>query len=614
MDDFTCSVLGESVFKPLFSSAWSKVCGFFKDSSAENDVDYRYAYEEYINNTIQKYSKVKTLIYRHTPKYLYSFYESCNLIYNDCEKHKVIDTSNINNVIKDSSKIIITGTGGIGKTTMLRHFFLNSIKETNFIPVFVELRNFNDMEDISLYQLIYQNLKENGFDLEEKYFQYSLTKGAYIFLLDGFDEINGSKKYKVQRCIKSFSDTYRDNKFIITSRPMDELISLSDFVELQSMRLTKEQALRLVSKIEFDEYIKEKFYVELERALYDKYTSFASNPLLLTIMLLTFEAHASIPTNLKDFYEQAFLTLFNMHDATKLAYVRDIKSKLGYDDFKTIFSYICFKSFFNSDYQFSYESLREYIKIANEKFKNIKFNINDYFEDLMLSVCMIIRDGNEYVFTHRTFQEYFAAVYTCKLTDDNQKKLLKFYCQTNSISRRNNEYMKILVNMQNEKFIGLILIPELKKIKRLYDEMGFSYDLLSQIYDGIYAVGIFNRRKNRKEYFLCLSPKNLYLNNIIEISRWVSKNIYISEKYNQDLIIKLIKYRHANMTKEEILNKFNYVAFGFDLIEEAGLNNEMLEEFRWFEKDLLNIFNLIEEYGVEISSHKKTLKSFVDTL
>lgn len=84
----------------------------------------------------------------------------------------------------------------------------------------------------------------------------------------------------------------------------------------------------MIKKIDFDETVKEVFCKELDARLYDSYRSFASNPLLLNIMLLTFQKHAVIPERLNDFYEEAFVTLFNAHDATKDAYVRDIRCGL----------------------------------------------------------------------------------------------------------------------------------------------------------------------------------------------------------------------------------------------------------------------------------------------
>lgn len=99
----------------------------------------------------------------------------------------------------------------------------------------------------------------------------------------------------------------------------------------------------------------------LENGMFEKYRSFASNPLLLSIMLMTFDERAEIPDKLNDFYEQAFSALFNVHDGSKDCFKRDIKSGLGADDFKTVFAYFCFKSYFKGDYQFTDSTLRHII-------------------------------------------------------------------------------------------------------------------------------------------------------------------------------------------------------------------------------------------------------------
>ena len=327
-----------TLIKDAISTGWDKVKKFFKDLDAQQAIQYNTAYTNYLANTYDKNGKIKTLIYRRVPKELYSFYECIGV---ECDG-KIIDTSSITRLIEESNKIIITGTGGIGKSILFRHLFLNTVDTTAYIPVLIELRKFNafDIKDISLYDAIYQSLCENGFRLEKEYFEASLKEGGYIILLDGFDEINRDKVSRVTSEVKSLSDKYNENKFLISSRPTDNFIGWNDFSEMTALPLTKEQALSLISKIEFDESVKTTFYNALKTSLFRRYESFASNPLLLTIMLLTFNNHASIPEKLNDFYEEAFSTLFNMHDATKDCYVRDIRSKLGCEDFKTIFAYI----------------------------------------------------------------------------------------------------------------------------------------------------------------------------------------------------------------------------------------------------------------------------------
>lgn len=169
--DVTTSLITEAI-----KSGWQRVKKFFKDLDAKDSIYYGNAYSDYLQNTYERNSKIKTLIYRRVPKDLYSFYECVGVQY----KNTIIDTSNVTNLLKISNKLIITGTGGIGKSILLKHLFLNTIENTEYIPVLIELRKFNNIEpkDISLYNAIYQNLSDNGFKLEDEYYSYSLSEGG----------------------------------------------------------------------------------------------------------------------------------------------------------------------------------------------------------------------------------------------------------------------------------------------------------------------------------------------------------------------------------------------------------------------------------------------------
>lgn len=115
---------------------------------------------------------------------------------------------------------------------------------------------------------------DNGFELSEEYFEYSLREGAYIIFFDGYDEVNRDKTEKITSEIKALSEKYGENKFFISSRPSEEFIGWNDFCEVETLKLNKQQALNLVKKLEFDEVVKDTFYKELDRTLYDKYESF----------------------------------------------------------------------------------------------------------------------------------------------------------------------------------------------------------------------------------------------------------------------------------------------------------------------------------------------------
>lgn len=588
-------------------NAWNKIKKFFKDLDAKDSIRYKTAYEKYLINTEQKVSKIKTIIYRRAPKDLYSFYECIGVLYNG----NTINTENINNLLEIGNKIIVTGTGGVGKSILFKHLFLNTVAETEYIPVLIELRSFNihDVKDISIYTAIYKCLVDNGFELSEEYFEYSLREGAYIIFFDGYDEVNRDKTEKITSEIKALSEKYGENKFFISSRPSEEFIGWNDFCEVETLKLNKQQALNLVKKLEFDEVVKDTFYKELDRTLYDKYESFASNPLLLNIMLLTFQKHASIPERLNDFYDEAFVTLFNVHDATKDSYVRDIRSGLGCEDFKLVFSYICFKSYFNGEFQFSESRIRFYIQQAKEKFDRFNFTVENFQEDLTQSVCMLVKEGGTYRFSHRSFQEYFAAWYTCKLVDDVQAKLLLNWIQE-SDSVFSDSYFTMLFDLQSEKVNKIILCPILKEVKKLYLNYGFSIDLLNIFFEGMK----FTKRLNGEEmrYSTSLTIKNQYLccglmlNNRLNMFTYSDNN----DKQEKQIFEKMEKY----MVNKNHKRNARSLIVTFDEVLEVLKPEELLKHLEWFQNQIEFAIQIVEKYDDRKISRKKKVSTILEEL
>lgn len=218
---------------------------------------------------------------------------------------------------------------------------------------------------------------------------------------------------------------FHKNCFLISSRPSDTYVGWDNFFEFNAKKLTKGQAISLVKKIGYDEDISSKFIEQLDLILYEKYNSFASIPLLLNIMLLTFENGLEIPDKVNDFYESAYNALFQKHDSLKGGYKRNLQTNLNSSEFKKHLSYISFKSFFESKIDLNHGELINYINLSKDKFPDIKvFDPENYIADLTDAVCMISKDGLKYKYSHRSFQEYFAALYVSQLDDKIQSKLL----------------------------------------------------------------------------------------------------------------------------------------------------------------------------------------------
>lgn len=575
-----------NIVEDSIKGAWDKIKKFFKDLDAKDAIRYQTAYEKYLINTEQKNSKIKTIIYRRVPKDLYSFYECIGVSCNG----KTISTENINNLFTLGNKLIVTGTGGVGKSILFKHLFLNTIAETGLIPVLLELRSFNicDIRDISMFEAIYKSLCDNGFELSEEYFEYSMQEGGYVIFLDGYDEVNRDKAEKVTGEIKALAEKYNRNKYLLSSRPSEEFIGWNDFCEVETLKLNKQQALDLIKKIDFDKSAKETFYNELNNSLYEKYKSFASNPLLLNIMLLTFQKHASIPDRLNDFYEEAFVTLFNVHDATKDSYVRDIRSGLGCEDFKLIFSYICFKSYFNGEFQFSEARLRSYIQSARQKFDRYTFGVEEFQEDLTQSVCMLVKEGMIYHFSHRSFQEYFAAWYTCKLVDDVQSKLLLNWIKE-SDSVFSDSYFQMLFDLQSEKVNKIIICPMLKEVKKLYIQYGYSLELLDTLFEGIR----FNKRGKDGIYNTSLIIKDKYLCYGLMLNNKLNKFPYGNSNNDEQVVYDKVKEYFSKGSRE---NDINHRQFSFNEILNILTKEELLKHLQWFQSQVEFAMQIVEKY------------------
>lgn len=53
----------------------NKIAEISKGEWEKFKVDFDLAFIEYINNAYEKYSKIKTILYRTEPKYIYDFFE-----------------------------------------------------------------------------------------------------------------------------------------------------------------------------------------------------------------------------------------------------------------------------------------------------------------------------------------------------------------------------------------------------------------------------------------------------------------------------------------------------------------------------------------------------------
>jgi putative protein kinase ArgK-like GTPase of G3E family len=174
------------------SKIWGKIGKYFQDKKERNKIDYGNAFEIYLSRAFNKYSRARTLLWRNESRYIEDFYQNMNLELS----HKIIRTNSIESLLKDIKEqkrdehfLIISGSGGVGKSTLLKHLFIDAIKTTNYIPIFIELRDISG-STYDLETFVYQCLYNLGCKIKSCNFFYALEGGCFIFLFDGFDEVS----------------------------------------------------------------------------------------------------------------------------------------------------------------------------------------------------------------------------------------------------------------------------------------------------------------------------------------------------------------------------------------------------------------------------------------
>jgi hypothetical protein len=436
--------------------------GIFKAGVDQLRLRLDRTYKEYISNLLKRHSKIKSFFIRAEPVNLYDFYIPLSI----STRQRIIKGTGINDIVNISHFSIITGSAGSGKSMLMRHLLINTIVNKDKAPIFIELRQFNQ-DGGDLRKMIFQVLTNNKFELDDDFIEKALKAGHFAIFLDGFDEINLTKRKAISREILSFTEKYGNNWFVISSRPDNLLEGWQGFVLFRVSPLSLDQAKELLKKLPFDEEIKEKFVLDLTEELFKKHKSFLSNPLLISIMLLTYSQGANIPTKLNVFYNQAYEALFERHDAYKGGFQRERRTVLDIQDFAKVFSAFCLQTYDKRKFEFSQVEALDYFDKAKE-ITLLDYISKDYLLDALQAVCLLVEDGLMIVFPHRSFQEYFTARFITEAKPNIQKLLVEKYSKNISA----DDIFDLLYEMKPDIVEQYCIIPEIDKWRKLINCKG----------------------------------------------------------------------------------------------------------------------------------------------
>ncbi len=420
-------------------------------------------YGEHLRQSFDRCSRVRTILNRDESVSLLSLY--VHLKFEDARK-RIIDDYNVIENFTGGSRIVVSGIGGGGKTMFMKYIWISLFEtDQSTIPLFVELRRFNDLTSEDFTAFLFRTIVDPKSKVQPKDFEKGLDEGAFSLIMDGFDEINEERRGLVELEILRIARTYPKVRIIVSGRPDDRFQGWQSFSTYRVQPLTKPQVVDLIGRLDYDIKIKKKFIQRIKKDLFTKHSSFLSSPLLATMMLLTFDQFADIPEKIYLFYDQAFDTLFAKHDATKEAYKRKTYSNLPIDVFKKLLAYFCLISYYENSIKFSEDEVRSYISKA-VRMLAMPIDANAFLQDLQESVCILQRDGLLWTFTHRSFQEYFAAYCLSNLVTKRMADIIPHV-----IGRVQDQVLSMCFDMNQENLETEYLGPVVRRLSSYFESI-----------------------------------------------------------------------------------------------------------------------------------------------
>ncbi len=446
----------------LVESFFSSVGTATKDQIAKYKVRFGHGFSRYLTETVARYSKFKTLINRHEAIDFDQNYVPVRIQFGK----DVFRGEDFFAQLASGKRFIVEGTAGLGKTLFVRHLLRHTtIYEKQYIPILFELRHLHLDNTQSLIANLVKQVSDYLPGFTEEHLRFGMASGKFIIYLDGIDEIALVDRTRYAAEILDLAYRYPETPVLLSTRPDDFYLPWEAFKVAKLLPMTREQTTLMLSKLNYDSDIKATFIKAITREFFEEHKEFLSIPLLATLMMLTFSEFASVPSKMHVFYEQAYQTLFHKHDFIKGAYSRTIESELDVEQFRQVLAAFCFISYLQERFSFLQFQVIEDIKAAFT-LAYIDADSDDFLKDLLVTVCLLQRDGTYTTFIHRSFQEYFAALFISKSPPSEVFDIVEALVARGRV----DNVLRMIFQLNEGVMIKEWVIPKLKTLEGLFDE------------------------------------------------------------------------------------------------------------------------------------------------
>jgi hypothetical protein len=402
---------------PLIESRLKK----FRLAHIEKKGEIEEAFAEYFRRMQTKYSSIVTIVFQNQKKKLSEIYIPLTLSLEgvgNSTSYLIDDYPG--DLLRSHPQVLITDAAGMGKSTLSRWILVNSILGQHAIPILVELRKLE--KDKSIVEHLVGELSSLSEFIDADLLIHCISKGNFLFIFDGYDEIPAERKQHVSESLSDFVARAPRNKFILTSRPDSSLASFATFSRFKIQPLVLEEAFELIRR--YDQYgpVSTELIEKITNPQMSSVHEFLKNPMLTSLLYRAFEYKQSVPYKKHVFYRQVFDALYDVHDLSKEgAFVRAKQSELDIENFHRVLRAFAFLTAVAGQVEFFRDEFVHFISRALSLCPGVSVVSSRLIDDLVMAVPLFVQDGPTYRWSHKSLQDYFAACFLW--SDSNERKL-----------------------------------------------------------------------------------------------------------------------------------------------------------------------------------------------
>lgn len=358
---------------------------------------------------------------------------------------------------------VIQGIVGQGKSILLRYIALGEARKSgaNRLPIFLELRTLTAA--LPLRQALYRQLASFDIIIDDDAFDHIAQIGRATLLLDGFDELTDDMIKPTLAEVSYLTQKYPQLQIIVTSRPGNEIQKLPGFRVVRIAPLVRSDYGPFLSKLGLDS-TKVFAIREAIKNSPSKIADLITTPLMLTLVVIVYQAEKEIPSTLPEFFERLFQVVFTRHDRLKPGFERTRYSGLSEKRLQNLFEAFCFMALQNGfgrslspeEFSIAFEQALEYTEGCNCEIE--KFRL-----DVVKVACLMVEEGiDTTTFLHKSVLEYYAAAFIKHSTDE---VATLFYRSAPDNIGTWREVVRFLRDIDPYRFSKEFAIPELNAIR-----------------------------------------------------------------------------------------------------------------------------------------------------